>query len=259
MRILVSNDDGIHAPGLEVLERVARKLSDDVWVVAPEQEQSGASHSLTLHIPVRVREVGEKRFTTSGTPTDCVLLALHQLLPKKPRVDLILSGINRGSNAADDITYSGTVAAAMEGTVLGVPSIALSQLFEDGEPIHWKTAETHAPGLIEQVVKAGWPKGTLININFPSVMPSKVKGVRVCAQGKRRVSVGLTGRKDLRGRPYYWLGGERDNTAEVPGTDVDLLHQGFITITPLTLDLTDHTTLERMERTFAGGKPRRTA
>lgn len=247
-RILVSNDDGIHAPGLEILERVAKKLSNDVWVVAPEHEQSGASHSLTLHMPVRVREVGERRFTTSGTPTDCVLLGIQQLLPKKPKVDLILSGINRGSNAADDITYSGTVAAAMEGTVLGIPSIALSQLIEDGETIHWKTGETHAPELIRRVMKAGFPKGTLVNINFPNVPTAKVKGVRLCAQGKRRVSVGMSGRKDLRGRPYYWLGGERDNTAEVPGTDVDLLHKGYITITPLTLDLTDNETLSRWSK-----------
>lgn len=247
-RILVSNDDGIHAPGLEVLERIANKLSKDVWVVAPEHEQSGASHSLTLHMPVRVRQISERRFTTSGTPTDCVLLGLHQLVPKKPKVDLILSGVNRGSNAADDITYSGTVAAAMEGTVLGVPSIALSQLFEDSEDIHWKTAETHAPALIKQLVAQGWPKGTLINLNFPHVPANKVKGIRVCAQGKRRVNVGFAGRKDLRGRPYYWIGGERDNTAEVAGTDVDLLHKGYITITPLTLDLTDYPTLERFSR-----------
>ena len=249
--ILVSNDDGINARGIEVLERIARKISDDVWVVAPEHEQSGASHSLTLHIPVRVREIAEKRFATSGTPTDCVLLALQQIMPKKTKVDLILSGINRGSNAADDITYSGTVAAAMEGTILGVPSIALSQLFEDGEKIHWDTAEKHGPALIKKLMKAGWPKGTLININFPDVAPGKVKGIRVSPQGKRRVSVGLVGRKDLRGRPYYWIGGERDNTAERANTDVDLLHKGYITVTPLTMDLTDYPTLERLRETCA--------
>lgn len=244
-RILVTNDDGIHAPGLEVLERIAGTLSEDVWVVAPEQEQSGASHSLSLHLPVRLRRISEKRFAVSGTPTDCVLLALQQAIPRKEKpVTLVLSGVNRGSNAADDITYSGTVAAAMEGTVLNVPSIALSLLYDDaGEPL-WQTAEAYAPDLIRSLVSAGWPGNTLININFPGCLPEEVKGTRVCAQGKRKVSVGLSGRVDLKGRPYYWLGGERDNTADRPGVDVALLHEGYITVTPLHLDMTDYPTLE---------------
>lgn len=245
-RILVSNDDGIHAEGLQVLERIASKISKEVWVVAPEQEQSGASHSLSLHLPVRVREIEKKRFATSGTPTDCVLLGIQQLIPAKSKPQLVLSGINRGSNAADDITYSGTVAAAMEATVLGVPAIALSQLIADRKTIHWETGEVHAPKLIQSLLRAGWPKGTLININFPNVAPGKVKGVRICPQGKRRVSVGQAARRDLRGRPYFWLGGERDNTAEVPGTDVDLLHKGYITVTPLSLDMTDYPIMERL-------------
>lgn len=246
MRILVTNDDGINAPGLEVLEAIAHALSDDVWVVAPEQEQSGASHSLTLHLPVRLREISEKRFATSGTPTDCVLLALREVIPDN-KVDLILSGVNRGSNAADDISYSGTVAAAKEGALLGVPSIALSQLLEDGEPIHWDTAKTHAPAIIKALIEQGWPKGTLVNINFPNCPSHKVKGTQICPQGKRRVNVGMAARKDLRGRPYYWIGGERDNTAEVAKTDVDLLHKDHITITPLSMDMTDYQTLDKLK------------
>jgi 5'-nucleotidase len=251
-RILVTNDDGINAPGIEVLEAIARELSDDVWIVAPETEQSGASHSLTLHLPVRLRQIDERRFATSGTPTDCVLLALREAInvDEKP-VDLILSGVNRGSNAADDITYSGTVAAAMEGTVLGVPSIALSQLIEDGSTIHWETARAHAPALIEKIVEQGWPQGSLININFPNVPKEAINGTRFCPQGKRRVSVGLAGRKDLRDRPYYWIGGERDNTAEKAGTDVDLLHKGYVTITSLSMDMTDYQTLENLRSALA--------
>lgn len=247
-RILITNDDGIHAPGLEILENIARVLSEDIWIVAPEQEQSGASHSLSLHDPVRMRQLGPKRFAVAGTPTDCVLLALQQAVPVKEQpVKLILSGVNRGSNAADDITYSGTVAAAMEGTLLGVPSIALSQLFEDnsGEPI-WETTQAHAPALIKKLAAAGWPRNTLINLNFPNCKPDEVKGIRVCPQGKRKVSVALTPRLDVKGRPYYWIGGERDNTADKPGVDVELLHNGYITVTPLNLDMTDYATIEHI-------------
>ena len=248
-RILLSNDDGISADGLQVLERIAQTLSDDIWVVAPEVEQSGASHSLTLHDPVRLRKIDARRYAVSGTPTDCVLVALQQVIPvKKKKVDLILSGINRGSNAADDVTYSGTVAAAMEGTVLEVPSIALSQLTEDGAEIDWETAEKFAPALIMQLISAGWPVNTLININFPKCKPEKVKGIRVCPQGKRRVSVALSERFDPKGRQYFWIGGERDNTADRPGVDVDLLHKGYITVTPLCMDMTDYKTLDHITK-----------
>jgi len=250
-RILVTNDDGINADGLGVLERIAHALSKDVWVVAPEQEQSGAGHSLTLHVPVRVREIDSRRFAVSGTPTDCVLLALQEIIPtsKKP-VDLILSGVNRGSNAADDVTYSGTVAAAMEGTILEVPSIALSLLYDDQEKIHWQTAERHAPALIKKLMAAGWPINTLININFPDCAPGKVKGVRVCPQGKRLVSVALSERVDPKGRPYFWIGGERDNTADRADVDIDLLHKGYITVTPLGMDMTDYKTMDAIRKKF---------
>jgi 5'-nucleotidase len=253
-RILVTNDDGIGADGLVVLEAIARSLSDDVWVVAPELEQSGASHSLTLHMPVRLRKLADKRFAVSGTPTDCVLVAVQEVLPKfgaakgkkaKP-FDIVLSGVNRGSNAGDDVTYSGTIAAAMEGTVLGIPSVALSQQTEDRDSPKWEVAKKYAPKLIAALVKAGWPADTLMNLNFPDIAPAKVKGVHLCPQGKRRVGVALTGRVDMKGRPYYWLGGDRDNTADRPGVDIDLLYKGHVTITPLRLDLTDYKTLEAL-------------
>ena len=259
LRILVTNDDGIGADGLVVLEAIARTLSDDVWIVAPELEQSGASHSLTLNMPVRLRKLADKRFAVSGTPTACVLVAVQEVLPKfaaansnksggkkaKP-FDLVLSGVNRGSNAGDDVTYSGTIAAAMEGTVLGIPSVALSQQCEDRDNPKWDVAKKYAPKLIAALIDAGWPKDTLMNLNFPDIAPAKVKGVHLCPQGKRRVGVALTGRLDVKGRPYYWLGGERDNTADRPGVDIDLLYKGHVTITPLRLDLTDYKTLEAL-------------
>jgi 5'-nucleotidase len=273
--ILLSNDDGIAAAGLEVLEAITQKLTKDYWVVAPEMEQSGAGHSLSLHAPVRVREISKKRYAVSGTPTDCVLLALKEIIPKASLrgvtttkqsrrskldrhaslamtvgIDLVLSGVNRGSNVGDDVTYSGTVAAAMEATNLEVPAIALSQLYDEKHEIYWETAAHHAPAIIQKLVKHGWPKGVFINLNFPACAPKKVKGVRLCPQGKRIVNVNLTGRLDPKGRPYYWLGGERDNTADKPGVDIDLLHKGYITITPISMDMTDYNVLQAMQAAF---------
>ncbi len=238
MRILLTNDDGIHAEGLEILEQVAASISKDVWVVAPEIEQSGASHSLSLHAPVRVKDYGSNRFSVTGTPTDCVLLATQTLLPKGKRPALVLSGINRGSNVGDDITYSGTVAGAMEACLLDIPAIALSQLFFDHADIHWETAATFAPKLVRKLAKAQLPEGSFWNLNFPACAPAKVKGVRVAPQGKRFTQVALTRRMDPKHRPYFWIGGERENAA-AEGTDVALLEQGYITVTPLKLDLTD--------------------
>lgn len=254
MRLLVTNDDGIGAEGLAVLESIARSLSDDVWVVAPELEQSGVAHSLTLHLPVRLRQLEARRFAVSGTPTDCVLMAVQEVLPgfggvkgKKDKVkpfDLVLSGINRGSNAGDDITYSGTIAAAMEGAILGVPSIALSQLCEDRDNARWDVARAFAPDIIRKLVETGWPANNLININFPDCPPEEVKDIRLCPQGKRNAGVALTGRVDVKNRPYFWIGGARDHTADRPGVDIDLLYNGYVTITPLCLDLTDYKTME---------------
>src|SRR3954453_10527539 len=168
LRILVTNDDGIHSPGLLVAEKIARVISDDVWVVAPESEQSGASHSLTLSLPLRLRRAGDHKFALTGTPTDCVLMGIAEVL-KDRKPDLVISGVNRGSNLADDVTYSGTIAGAMEGTALGIRSIALSQCYEEGDrhAIDWSPAQVHGPSTVAALVKAGWPSGTLINVNFP--------------------------------------------------------------------------------------------
>ena len=251
MKILLANDDGIQAEGLQTLERIATNISADVTTVAPEQEQSGAGHSLSLHNPVRMRKVGERRFAVSGTPTDCVMLGAQEVL-KGEKIDLLLSGVNRGSNVGDDMTYSGTVAAAMEATLLNIPAMALSQLYHDDGMVHFETAETHAPALIQKLLKYGWPKSTLMNLNFPDCAPGAVKGIKLCAQGKRVMRVKLDGRTDPKGRPYYWIGGMRENVPDRENVDVDLLEQGYITVTPIQLDMTDYRTLAELEKEING-------
>src|SRR5579862_5302105 len=183
MRILVTNDDGIHAEGLEVCEKIARTLSDDVWVIAPEYDQSGVAHSLSLNDPLRLRQVAERRFAVRGTPTDCIIMgARHVLNGHEP--DLVLSGVNRGRNAGEDVIYSGTIAGAMEGTILGIPSLALSQAYlsRSSEPPHWDTGLKFAPDIIRKVLAEGIPHDVLININFPNCGPHDVRGIAVTAQ-----------------------------------------------------------------------------
>ena len=245
MRILISNDDGINAPGFAVLERIAMSLSDDVWIIAPEIEQSGAGHSLTLHRPLRVRHIDERRMAVDGTPTDCVMLALNNLIPGA-RPELILSGVNRGSNIADDVTYSGTIAAAMEGTILGVPSISLSQHYDDGDNVPWGIVEAHAGALIRRLIDVGWPKNVLINLNFPDIEPGREAAVEVCRQGSYKYGDVLTERIDPRGRPYYWIGEMRHTGRKIPGTDSTAIERGVITVTPLCLDLTHEPSLARL-------------
>ena len=251
LRILVSNDDGIHAPGLEIAERIARSLSDDVWVVAPETEQSGASHSLTLTLPLRIRKISEKRFAVQGTPTDSVMMAIIHLM-KDHKPDLVLSGVNRGFNIADDVTYSGTVAAAMEGTALGVKSIALSQSFgqreDPGE--NWECAAQHGPGL---VVEIGWPDGVLMNINFPDRPPGAVDSVRVTEQGTRDQSMlKVDERVDARGQTYFWVGFKRVFGDPPAGTDLHAIAEGRISVTPLHIDLTEVRERERLAKLLDG-------
>jgi len=179
-RVLVTNDDGIHAPGLKVLEHAAGELAHEVWTVAPEVNHSGAGHSLTIKRPLRCHEVSERRYAVDGTPTDCVLLALQWLLPGP--VDLVLSGVNRGGNLGEDVTYSGTVAAAMEATLLDVPAIAFSQCFRAGHPVKWAAAERHTPTVVRKLRAAGWPKGVLINVTSPTAWPTRSKGSESCAR-----------------------------------------------------------------------------
>src|SRR3954466_987505 len=180
MRILITNDDGIHAPGLDACEKIARAMSDDVWIVAPETDQSGVSHSLSLNDPLRLREIGDRRFAVKGTPTDCVILGTRHIM-QEARPDLVLSGVNRGANVAEDVTYSGTIAAAMEGTILGVRSIALSQSYgvSGREGIKWHCAEHHAARVIRRLVQQEMEPGTLLNVNFPDCEPEEVAGLAI--------------------------------------------------------------------------------
>ena len=245
LRILVTNDDGINAPGLRTLERIAGKLSDDVWVVAPETNQSGASHSLTMHRPLRIRNVSHRRFAVDGTPTDCVLLAL-QIVVKDGPVDLVLSGVNQGGNLGEDVTYSGTIAAAMEATLFNVPAIALSQVYENGNRIKWGTAERFAPDIISRLLAKDWQSDTLININFPDRTARRIKGYRVTTQGKRKIGDELLERIDPRGEPYVWIGALRCEEGSQEGSDLQAVAQGFISITPVYMDLTHRPSFERL-------------
>jgi 5'-nucleotidase len=252
-RILVTNDDGIHAPGLATAEAIARALSDDVWVVAPETEQSGASHSLTLTLPLRLREIAPKRFALAGTPTDCVMMGVAEIL-KDRKPDLILSGVNRGSNIADDVTYSGTIAGAMEGTALGIRAIALSQAygFEAGDQVRWNCAETHGPVVVRRLLEIGWPDEVLMNVNFPDCDPQKVAGTDITEQGKRDMQTAVLDRRvDMRGNPYYWIGFKRVRSDPRRGTDLNAVYGKRISITPLHLNLTEFKVLERLRGAFA--------
>jgi len=254
MRILITNDDGIHAPGLGVLERIARVLSDDVWVVAPETDQSGLSHSLSLNDPLRLREINDRKFALRGTPSDCVIMAVRRLLGGKP--DLVLSGVNSGQNAADDVTYSGTVAGAFEGTLLGIPSIALSQAytFEGGvRHIPWETAATHGPNIIRKLVAFGFPPAIVYNINFPDRMPDAVDGVVITTQGRLTHGLHIDARIDGRGNPYFWLAYKRERPDIAPGTDIDALQRGAISVTPLRLDMTAYDLGDPLRHHFGRG------
>jgi 5'-nucleotidase len=257
MKILVTNDDGIHASGLDVAAAIAHALSDDVWIIAPETDQSGVAHALTLADPLRLRQISERRYAVRGTPTDCVIMGAKVVIGELP--DLVLSGVNRGQNIADDVTYSGTVAGAMEGTLLGIPSVALSQAFsfETMDDPNWDTAQAHAPGIVRQLLEAGIPAGTLMNVNFPDCRPDKVAGTLVTRQG-RRVPDWLTvdSRTDGRREPYFWIGYKRSKMEPEAGSDLAAIESGHISITPLTLDLTDHAGIDRLNGLFEDGKSR---
>lgn len=241
MRILITNDDGIHAPGLAVLEKIAREISPDVTVVAPETDQSGVSHSLSLNDPLRLRQISPSHYAVKGTPTDCVIMGLRHILRQNPP-DLVLSGVNRGQNVAEDVTYSGTIAAAMEGTLLGVPSIAMSQAFMAGhaDGIDWSSAEAHGAAVVRKILAAGIHRGTLVNVNFPACKPEAVKGLSVTVQGQRNQGLlDLDKRQDGRGNAYFWIGFARGKITPAEGTDLHALADQRISVTPLRLDLTD--------------------
>ena len=252
MRILLTNDDGIHAEGLAALERIAGQLSDDVWVVAPEFDQSGFAHSLSLSDPLRLRKIGERRYAVRGTPTDCVIMGCRKVLPDLP--DLVLSGVNAGSNTADDVTYSGTVAGAMEGALVGVRSIALSQAYlARGEErvVPWETTEALAPALLDRLVRTELPPGVFLNVNFPNCPPEQAGPAAVTAQGRLTHALSVEQRADGRGFPYYWLRFGREAPQKIDGTDMAALRDNRISVTPLQLDLTAHEVMGSLTRALA--------
>lgn len=249
-RILVTNDDGVNAPGLRVMERIARSMSDDVWVVAPETNQSGASHSLTLQRPLRVRNYGldENWYAVDGTPTDCVLLATHSIVKDKP-IDLVLSGVNWGSNLAEDVTYSGTVAAAMEATLFKIKAFALSQVHRGHQEIQWQTAERYAPDIIKNLYAMNWADDLLINVNFPDCAPEAVTGQAVTFQGEQgEQREALEERVDPRGHPYIWIGPKHFGETFSPGSDLEAIANRRISITPIQIDLTHRDCVDRIEK-----------
>ncbi|WP_091742771.1 5'/3'-nucleotidase SurE [Phenylobacterium immobile] len=256
MRILVTNDDGFHAPGLAALVRIAETLSDDVWVVAPEFEQSGASRALTLAEPIRIRQYAPRRFSTTGTPTDCVMLGVNDVLADG-RPDLVLSGVNRGANLGEDVSMSGTVAGAIEAMAMGVPGIALSQAGYEPTDLSFAPAEHFAPGIIRRVMEIGWPADVIMNINFPNLPIEQITEVEVTRQGFRDAHIRhAEKRQDLRGQPYYWVGFRLEDSKPADGTDLAAAQAGKISVTPLHIDLTHMPTVHDLKQVLGGSPPR---
>ncbi|QIG80405.1 5'/3'-nucleotidase SurE [Stakelama tenebrarum] len=253
MRVLLTNDDGYHARGLAVLEEIAAQFADDIWVVAPADEQSGAGHSLTLTRPLRIRQFGEKRFAVSGTPTDAVMMALAKIMKDNPP-DLILSGVNRGANLAEDVTYSGTVSAAMEGALAGVRSIALSQVYSRegmGDTVPFAAAREWGAKVIAPLLDMNWAPRTLINVNFPALPPEEIRGIRVVTQGLRDYGrLQIVTNRDPRGFEYHWFA--LGPTVETPAhsTDLEAIQDSKIAVTPLHLDLTHRDSLDMLTEAY---------
>ena len=253
MRILLTNDDGVNAPGLRVLERIAREFSDDIWIVAPADENSGAGHSLTLSKPVRIREHGHQHYSVTGTPTDSVMIALGVLM-KDAKPAIILSGVNRGANLGDDITYSGTVSAAMEGALAGVRSIAMSQVYGRegmGDSVPFSAAEVWGAKVVAPLLETPFEPRTLVNINFPAIAPEAVKGIQVVRQGFHDYSRGsIVKGTDPRGYDYYWFGLHGVEHTSGHDTDLEVVEDGYIAVTPLQLDLTHKPSLVTLAEAY---------
>lgn len=254
MRILLTNDDGVNAPGIKILETLARKFSDDIWIVAPSEENSGAGHSLTLNKPVRIREHGAKHFSVTGTPTDAVMLAVGTIMADcKP--DVILSGVNRGANLGDDVTYSGTVSAAMEGTLAGIRSIALSQVYSKegmGDGVPFAAAQYWGERVLAPIMNMDFAPRTLVNINFPARDPKDVNGVRIVRQGFHDYArASIVKGTDPRGYDYYWFGLHGIEHTPEQDTDLESMNDGFISVTPMQLDLTHHQSLPLFKAAYS--------
>lgn len=254
MRILLTNDDGIHASGIKVLEQLACRFSDDIWVCAPSEEQSGAGHSLTLSRPVRLRKLGDKRYSVTGTPTDSVMMAVGHVM-REVRPDVVLSGVNRGANLADDITYSGTASAAMEGALAGIRAIALSQVYARegmGDTVPFDAAIGWGERVLAPLLARDFAPRTLVNVNFPALPADQVKGIRVVAQGFHDYGrARIDQRTDPRGYDYFWFGLRPMVTTPGHQTDIEAVTDGYISVTPLQLDLTHQGSMAALQAAFA--------
>ncbi len=240
MRILVTNDDGIHSPGITILAKALAQVGE-VWVVAPDRERTAVAHAVTLHKPLRLHHIAPRVFTVNGTPVDCVNLALLKIMPKPPA--LVVSGVNKGVNLGDDVMYSGTVSAAMEGTILGVPSIAVSQ--EGWEEFRFTVGATYAVRVARLVLSHGLPDETLLNVNIPNRPLRGIKGVRITCLSRRRFDNPIIEKCDPHGRKYYWIAGKRVSWSRDKDADHEALEGGFVSITPIRLDSTHHGVLSQ--------------
>jgi 5'-nucleotidase len=238
-RILLTNDDGIGAPGLAVLEQIAGELAREIWVVAPEHDQSGVSHAVSLHHPIRVSERGPRRFAVTGTPGDCAVMGVCHLMGGA-RPDLLLCGVNRGANLGMETVFSGTVGGAMTGMMLGIPSIALSQAWTDRYQVRWPTAAALGPGVVRQLLAIGWGEATCLNVNFPDLPADEVGPLTLARQGVGLLQgMYVETRTDPRGLNYHWIAFQRGPREQGPESDIDALQAGRIVVTPLRYDRTD--------------------
>ena len=248
-RVLISNDDGINAPGLRVLACEMQKLVKEVWIVAPETEQSAASHSLTIRQPLRIRQITQKRYAVNGTPTDSVLLAIIEVMKDNPP-DLVFSGVNCGGNLGEDVIYSGTVAAAMEGTLLGFPAVAFSQVINEQNLVNWSIVEKWLPRVLQGIVKIQFPPSVLLNVNFPDVPATKVKGIEITSQGHRKIGCDLQSGLDPRGDTYLWVGPQRIADKCRKGSDLEAIDRGVISISPLSTNLSHAGAIKKLKEIF---------
>lgn len=250
-RVLITNDDGVYAPGIKALTRVAEELFKEVWVVAPDRQQSGAGHSLTMHRPLRLKKVDDQVYAVDGTPTDCAMLAIKQLLKDNPP-DIVISGVNNGINLGEDVMYSGTVAAAVEAVMLGVRSIALSLAVDQDQPAKWSSAEFHSAAIINKICSLEWEPGTLINVNFPNLPASDVKGTKITYQGQRETGDQIVQGTDPRGMGYYWIGPWATSKSTTKNSDLNAVEDGFISVTPLHMNMTHEPLLDTLTKVFSG-------
>jgi len=258
-RVLIVNDDGIDAPGIVLLEEIVREFTDDVWVVAPDEERSGAGHSMSISHPIRMIQRDARHFAIKGTPTDCALMGIYELMTDG-RPDILLTGINRGPNLAEDITYSGTASAAIEGAILGIPSVALSQIIRYQSEIHWATSRKFAPDVIRRLLDMRWRPGTFVNVNFPNCPPDQVAGVRVTRQGTRPLGAFQPVRRvDERHVPYYWIKIDFPAGGEEHGNDLQAARDNEVSITPLQIEMTATDLIPELQTLFGGDPAQRPA